>query len=275
MQGVQGMFLQGFVAFLGCGTPPLSQKDPSCLALPSSHLPSPIPMCFFIFSLFPLVLCTLRWVLPLGLCVWGTAVSLTRFCTASDSVGGVNVQCHVQYVAQMFLPPPALSHAICSVADNGLEIWGRQSTGWEAIPDPPELVLTLLHVPFGWARGVLCVEVDILHLRGGFPWVKAVLSSQNASLDLLWALSLPGHQKEGLCASQLSVLMSRNTSANIFIVKILSNLWDTLCLFLACLKRLFSFSELPVWPKYNREEERVNNNISRTETFPTNTRAMR
>lgn len=72
-----------------------------------------------------------------------------------------------------------------------------------------------------------------------------------------------------------SVLMCRNTSADIFIVKMLSNLWDTLCLSLACLKRLFFFSKFPVWPKYSREEERVNNNISRTETFPTNTKAMR
>lgn len=51
-QGVQGVFLQGFVALLGCDAPPLSQRDPSCLALPSSHLPSPIPLFFFIFSLF-------------------------------------------------------------------------------------------------------------------------------------------------------------------------------------------------------------------------------
>lgn len=42
LQGVQGLFLQGFVVLLGCDAPPLSQKDSSCLALPSSHLPSSI-----------------------------------------------------------------------------------------------------------------------------------------------------------------------------------------------------------------------------------------
>lgn len=55
-----------------------------------------------------------------------TAVSLTYFCTASDSVQEVNLQWHVQYVAQMFLPSPELSHAIRSIADRGcgLEIQG-------------------------------------------------------------------------------------------------------------------------------------------------------
>lgn len=102
----------------------------SCLP-PISHVPSP---CSSSFSLsFPFSFSAWGGSCPLELCVWSTAVSLTCFRTASDSVWEVNSQWHVQYVAQMFLPPPALSHAICSIADKGygLEIWGRQSNGWE------------------------------------------------------------------------------------------------------------------------------------------------
>lgn len=56
-----------------------------------------------------------------------TAVSLTCFRTASDSMREVNLQWHVQYVAQMFLPSPELSHAIRSIAGKGygLEIGGK------------------------------------------------------------------------------------------------------------------------------------------------------
>lgn len=219
-QGVQGVFLQGFVALLGCDAPLLCQNDPSCLALPSSHLPSPIPMFFFIFSLSSSSLhpeegaARRSSACEAQLCPWH----------ASHSVWEVNSPWHVQYVAQMFLPPPALSHAIPSVADKGygLELWGRQSNGWEvkeSYPWPSWALLALLHALLGdwrWTREVLCLEVDMLHLRGGFPWVKAVVSSQNSFPALLWALPLPGQHKEERGASQLCFIVQEYLSQHIF-----------------------------------------------------------
>lgn len=69
-------------------------------------------------------------------------------CAASDSVWEVNSQWHVQYVAQMFLPPPALSHAIPSVSDKGygLEIGGKWVKG--------RLSLTLLSSSYAPACSV-------------------------------------------------------------------------------------------------------------------------
>lgn len=110
---------------------------------PASCLPSS-PLLSHLFSLFSSIL---RWLLPSGAVracgALRTAVSLTYFRTASDSMREVNLQWHVQYVAQMFLPSHELSHAIRSIAGKGygLEIGGKRSNGLEV---KQRLALTLL-----------------------------------------------------------------------------------------------------------------------------------
>lgn len=235
----------------------------SCFALPSSHVPSPIPISLFLFSPFFLLPSIPRWLLPTGAVraceALRAAASLTYFRTASNSVWEVNLQWHVQYVAQMFLPSPELSHAIRSVADKGygLEIRGKWSTGWEV---KQRLALTLMRSSYTPACSYLRTRDgrggDVWggvakppssrrgsppsqrESRGGFLWVRAAVSSQITLPALLWAPSLPGQQKREPCAFQLSAVMCRNISADIFTGKILANLRDILCQTLVCPKRL-------------------------------------
>lgn len=93
--------------------------------------------------------------------------------------------------------------------------------------------------------------------------MRAAVSSQTTLPALLWAPSLPGQQKGEPCAFQLSAVLCRNISADIFTGKVLSNLQDILCQTLACPKRLPFFNKLEIWPKRKGEEERVNSNIEK------------
>ena len=154
----------------------------------SSYLLPPIPCSLFLSSLFSLCSSIPRWLLPAGAVraceALRTAVSLTYFCTAPGSAGEVNLQWHVQYVAQMFPPSPEVSHAIRSVPDKGyrLGIWGKWSNGWEV---KQRLALTLASSSYTpacsdlgtgdgrggdvWGRWLnpSPPEVDVLHLREG------------------------------------------------------------------------------------------------------------
>lgn len=160
----------------------------SCLALPSSHLLPFIPFYLFLFFLFSLFPPIPRWLLPAGAMraceALHTAVALTYFHTASNSVWEVNLQWHVQYVAQMFLPSPELSHAIRSAADKGYghETREKWSYGREV---KQRLALTIMSSSYAPACSYLRtgdrrggdvwgvwlrpspLQVDVLHLREG------------------------------------------------------------------------------------------------------------
>lgn len=172
-------------------------------------------MLFFIFCLFPVLLCSLRWVLPVG------AVRVKRSCVpdslprASDGVWEVNssgmcsmwprCSCHPLHFLMRFVP---LLIEVMDLRYGGGEVMdGRWKEGY---PWPSQARLTLLHVPFedwGWARTGVVSRSGYAPCQGRISLSESCsffpkhLSSSSLGTVLAWAAARGSLCFPALCFS--------------------------------------------------------------------------